>query len=182
MTGYGRESASGSVAWCVYDSKLVDEVTCYVKEWKPESASALEELATKLGIDPQGLVETVKEYNDAIDRGTPFATQGKDGRAAKGIRPPKSNWALEIDTPPYYAYTVTGGVTFTLAGLKTDVDARVLSTEDSPIPGLYAAGEIQGDIFYYNYPGGSSLIRCSVFGRAAGAGAAQLALAAKANV
>jgi tricarballylate dehydrogenase len=171
----------GSVAWCVYDSKLADEVTCYVKEWKPESAPTLEELASKLGIDPQGLMETVKEFNDAIDKDTPFATQGKDGRSAKGIRPPKSNWALEIDTPPYYAYTVTGGITFTLAGVKTDVQARVISTEDHVIPGLYAAGEIQGDIFYYNYPGGSSLIRCSVFGRAAGTGAAQHALAAKAN-
>jgi tricarballylate dehydrogenase len=169
----------GSVAWCVYDSKLADEVTCYVKEWKADKADTLEELAEKLGIDVAGVLATVEEFNAAVDRDTPFTNQGKDGRTAKGIAPPKSNWAVEIDTPPYYAYTVTGGVTFTLAGIRTDLDSRVLSTEEQVMPGLFAAGEIQGDIFYFNYPGGSSLIRCSVFGRAAGTGAAEYAKSAK---
>jgi tricarballylate dehydrogenase len=171
----------GSIAHLIYDSKLFGEVTCYVKEWEPVSAPTLEKLAEMLEVNPAGLVRTVEAFNAAIDRDTPFALQGKDGRAARGITPEKSNWALEIDTPPYYAYSVTGGVTFTLAGLKTDVHAQVISTEEHPIPGLYAAGEIQGDIFYYNYPGGSSLIRCSVFGRAAGTGAAAYARRAKAS-
>ena len=162
----------GSIAHVVFDEKLAGKVTCYVKEWLPTSAPTLEDLAGLIGVDPAGLTRTVESYNAAIDRSVAFTTQGKDGRAARGLTPPKSNWALEIDTPPYYAYTVTGGVTFTLAGLRTNIRSEVLSTEERPIPGLYAAGEIQGDFFYYNYPGGSSLIRCSVFGREAGRNAA----------
>jgi tricarballylate dehydrogenase len=162
----------GSVAFVVYDSKLVDQVTCYVKSWKPTSATTLEELAATVGIDPVGLRRTVDEYNKAIDRTVPFDPTGKDERAARGLRPPKSNWAVSIEEPPFYCYTVTGGVTFTMAGLKTDVGAQVISTEGDPIPGLYAAGEVQGDFFYYNYPGGSSLLRASVYGRAAGRNAA----------
>jgi tricarballylate dehydrogenase len=119
----------------------------------------------------------VDEFNGAIDTSVPFLLEGKDGRAAQGIEPVKSNWALEIDTPPFYAYAVTGGVTFSLAGVKTNVRSEVISTIERPIKGLYAAGEIQGDFFYYNYPGGSSLIRCSVYGRAAGTNAAAYAAA-----
>lgn len=169
----------GSIAHVVYDAKLEGRVTCYVKEWGPTSAPTLEELAEKLGVDPAGLVRTVEAYNAAVDRKTPFSAEGKDGRAATSITPPKSNWALEVDTPPYFAYTVTGGVTFTLAGLKTNLRSEVIDTEERPMPGLYAAGEIQGDFFYYNYPGGSSLIRCSVYGREAGRNAAADARAAR---
>lgn len=171
----------GSIAHLIYDSKLAGKVTCYVKEWGPVSAPTLDDLAATLGVNAGGLAKTVKAYNAAIDRSVPFSAQGKDGRSARGIEPEKSNWALEIDTPPYHAYTVTGGVTFTLAGLRTNLQAEVLSTEEHPIPGLYAAGEIQGDFFYYNYPGGSSLIRCTVFGRAAGSGAAAYVRASKAT-
>jgi tricarballylate dehydrogenase len=162
----------GSTAYLIFDEKIVDYMACYVLEWGPISAPTLRELAGQLGIDADGLEHTVATYNASIDKSKPFDSKDKDGRATHGIKPAKSNWAVEIDTAPYYAYSVTGGVTFTFAGLKTNVDAEVISTEEYPIPGLYAAGEIQGDFFYYNYPGGSSLIRCSVYGRAAGTNAA----------
>lgn len=164
-----------SIAYLIYDSKLEGKVTCYVKEWGPTQAESLEELATTLGVNADGLRKTVEKFNSAIDTSVPFSFEGKDGRTARGIQPEKSNWALEIDTPPYFAYAVTGGVTFTLAGLQTNVRAEVLSAEGRTIPGLFAAGEVQGDFFYYNYPGGSSLIRCSVYGRAAGENAAAVA-------
>jgi tricarballylate dehydrogenase len=61
-----------------------------------------------------------------------------------GIAPPKSNWALPLDAPPYVGYAVTCGITFTFGGLRVDTGARVLDTEDRPIPGLYAAGELVG--------------------------------------
>jgi tricarballylate dehydrogenase len=70
---------------------------------------------------------------------------------------------------------VTGGVTFTFGGLRTDTSSRVLDDMGDPIDGLFAAGEIQGDFFYFNYPSGSSLVRCSVYGRIAGANAASYA-------
>ena len=52
-----------------------------------------------------------------------------------------------------------------------------MSTEQRPIPGLYAAGELVGGLFYQNYPGGAGLMAGAVFGRIAGASAAAAALA-----
>jgi tricarballylate dehydrogenase len=95
-----------------------------------------------------------------------------DGKTTAGIEPPKTNWALPIDSPPYMGFAVTCGITFTFGGLKIDSVGRVLDTEDAPIPGLYAAGELVGGLFYHNYPGGSGLMAGSVFGKIAGEGAA----------
>src|SRR5690606_7978542 len=78
----------------------------------------------------------------------------------------------EIDTPPFYGYPVTCGITFTFGGLKVDEQARVVSTSGSPIPGLFAAGEIVGGLFSGNYPGGSGLTAGAVYGRIAGTAAA----------
>jgi tricarballylate dehydrogenase len=95
-----------------------------------------------------------------------------DGKHTEGIQPPKSNWAQPLDSPPYVGYAVTCGVTFTFGGLRIVPDTgQVLDTEDRPMPGLYAAGELVGGLFYYNYAGGSGLMAGSVFGRIAGAAA-----------
>jgi tricarballylate dehydrogenase len=95
-----------------------------------------------------------------------------DGKATRGLTPPKSNWALPLDAPPYLGYAVTCGITFTFGGLRVDTRARVLDTEDRVIPGLYAAGELLGGLFYHNYPGGAGLMAGAVFGRLAGESAA----------
>ena len=81
---------------------------------------------------------------------------------------PKSNWAITIEEPPFEAYAVTCGLTFTFGGVKIDTSARVIDTDGLPIPGLYAAGEMVGGIFYFNYPGGTGLTNGAVFGRIAG--------------
>lgn len=70
-----------------------------------------------------------------------------DGKATSGLSPHKSNWANPIVTLPFYGYPVTSHLTFTYGGVKTDTEAQVLSTNDVPIPGLYAAGEMTG-LFY----------------------------------
>ncbi len=90
-------------------------------------------------------------------------------------RVPKSNWANTIDEPPFEAYAVTCGITFTFGGLKIDPSARVIDAEGAPIPGLFAAGELVGGIFYFNYPGGTGLMNGAVFGRIAGASAGRRA-------
>src|SRR5207237_4493916 len=95
-----------------------------------------------------------------------------DGKRTLGIEPPKSNWAVPIDEPPYEGYAVTCGITFTFGGLRIDTQGQVLDTENRPIPGLYAAGEMVGGLFYYNYPGGSGLMARRVVGRSAGASGA----------
>jgi tricarballylate dehydrogenase len=96
----------------------------------------------------------------------------RDGRHTEGIDPPKTNWAQKLDKPPYTAYAATCGLTFTYGGLKINPSCQVLNKFDRPIPGLYAAGELTGGFFYYNYPSGSGLLRGAVTGKIAGTNAA----------
>ena len=97
----------------------------------------------------------------------------KDGKGTQGIDPPKSNWALPLDTPPFLGYPVTCGITFTFGGVRINPSGQVLDRAGRPIGRLYAAGELVGGLFYHNYPGGSGLMAGSVFGRRAGSGAAR---------
>ena len=115
----------------------------------------------------------MRAFNAAVRTAVPFDPNVKDGRGTDGIAPPKSNWANPLDTPPFEAYAVTCGITFTFGGLRIDGEARVLDTDLQPIPGLYAAGELVGGLFYFNYPGGTGLMSGAVFGRIAGASAAR---------
>jgi len=96
----------------------------------------------------------------------------KDGRCTVGIDPPKSNWAHPLDTPPFEAYAVTCGITFTFGGLRIIPDTgQVVDVNFHPIPGLYTAGEMLGGLFYFNYPAGTGLVSGAVFGRIAGTAA-----------
>ena len=120
------------------------------------------------------VIRTIDAYNTAVQPGN-FDSTKKDGKCTVGLDPAKSNWATLLDSPPYTSYPVSCGITFTYGGVQIDSDARVIDTEDNPIPGLFATGEITGDFFYHNYPGGSGLMRGAVFGRIAGTNAAELA-------
>ncbi len=100
-----------------------------------------------------------------------------DGLHTEGIDPPTSNWALPLNQQPYFGVAVTTELTFTFGGLRIDArTAQVLDTDDRPMPGLYATGELVGGLFYHNYAGGTGLMSGAVFGRAAGSTAAQAAL------
>lgn len=133
-------------------------------------ASSIPELAAACGIDADGLTQTVAEFNAAVRREVRFDPSIKDGRSAS-VSPPKSNWANPIETPPFHAYPVTCGITFTFGGLRADADGRVLDNSGATIPGLYACGEMLGGLFSGNYPGGSGLTAGLVFGRRAGSAA-----------
>jgi tricarballylate dehydrogenase len=138
-------------------------------------ANSIEALADGLGINPQALARTVAEYNAACQPGQ-YNPAILDGVATKGITPPKSNWALPIDKPPYQAFVTTTGITFTFGGLRINQQSEVQDTTERSIPGLYAAGELVGGLFYENYPGGSGLMAGAVFGRLGGQQAARYAL------
>jgi tricarballylate dehydrogenase len=135
-------------------------------------ANTVQELAENLDIDPSVLTQTIDEYNAAVQPGA-FNPKAKDGKRTRGIHPPKSNWAKKLNLPPFLGYAVTGGITFTYGGIKINAKAQVINTEDKVIPGLYAAGELVGGLFYHNYPGGTCLMAGAVFGRLAGADAAK---------
>lgn len=168
---YGKAviAQPGSIAYCLFDAKVAEQelVYCLHREFEPVHASSIARLAQALGIPGDRLQATVDAYNGSVQPGE-FDPERRDGKRTQGIVPPKSNWALALDTAPFFAYPVTGGITFTLGGLKVDDRARVIDTEDRAIPGLYAAGELIGGLFYDNYPGGASLLRSLVFGRLAG--------------
>jgi tricarballylate dehydrogenase len=141
----------------------------------PLEANSIEELARLMDAPVESLVQTIRGYNAAVDRETSFDPDRKDGKAAAGVVPPKSNWALPIEEPPYMAFAVTGGITFTFGGLKTDTLARVIDTRDEIMIGLYAAGETQGEFYYNNYPGATSVLRGCVFGQIAARDASRVA-------
>ena len=176
---YGKEilAQPQRVAFQLFDQKtkhlLRDEY--FIPQASVVEANTIDALADGLGIDVDALVGTVSEYNAAVQPGE-YNPTALDGKHTEGITPPKSNWALELDEPPYMGYAVTCGLTFTFGGLKINARAQVIDTEDAPIPGLYAAGELTGGLFYNNYPGGSGLMAGAVFGRIAGAQAAGYAV------
>jgi tricarballylate dehydrogenase len=136
--------------------------------------NTLEELAQKMeGVNAEGFLKTIREYNAAIKKDVPFNHAVKDGKGTVGIDPPKSNWANPLDTPPYEAYAVTCGITFTFGGLRTVPETgQVVDVDFHPIPGLYTAGEMLGGLFYFNYPAGTGLVSGAVFGKIAGENAA----------
>ena len=145
-----------------------------IREVTRAEAGTIEELAAKLEIDPAGLARTVAAYNAAVEPG-PFNPAVLDGKRTRGLTPPKSNWALPLAEPPFVGFAVTCGITFTFGGLRVTQEAQVLDTADRPMPGLYAAGELVGGLFYQNYPGGAGLMAGSVFGKLAGEHAASYA-------
>ena len=175
---YGRVilGQPGQFAWQLFDAKvkaqLRDEYR--IRQVTKHSAGTLEELCAKLeDTDGKAALEELRAYNAAVRTDIPFDPNVKDGRGTQGLAIPKSNWANTLDTPPFEAYAVTCGITFTFGGLRINTDAQVLDTDGAPIPGLYAAGELVGGIFWFNYPGGTGLTNGAVFGRIAGTSAAR---------
>lgn len=166
----------GQFAWQIFDAKVADKLRAEyrIRRISKVSSDTLEGLAAKLeGVNAAKALQTLNAWNAAVMTEVPFDPNVKDGRGTRGLAVPKSNWANRLDTPPFDAYAVTCGVTFTFGGLAIDQNAQVLATNGEVIPGLYAAGEMVGGLFYFNYPGGSGLMSGAVFGKIAGAAAAR---------
>jgi tricarballylate dehydrogenase len=162
----------GGTAFQLFDAAGARLLKAYAYRYaRPVRAETIRALAQGTGLDPDGLERTVGAYNDAARTDAPFDPTRPDGLATRGIDPPKSNWALPLREPPFSAYAVTGGLTFTLGGLRIDDRARVLDEAGAPLDGLYASGDAVG-LFHGGYPSGAGQTRNVVFGRLAGAGAA----------
>jgi tricarballylate dehydrogenase len=175
---YGREvmKQPKRAAVQVFDAKTVGMVRdeYRIKQVTKFTSDSLEGLAEGLGIDKDEFVKTVKEFNAACQPGK-YNPAILDGVKTQGISPPKSNWALPIDEAPFTGWVVTCGITFTFGGLKINEEGNVLDTTERTIPGLFAAGELVGGIFYGNYLGGAGLMSGAVFGRLSGGSAASFA-------
>jgi tricarballylate dehydrogenase len=178
---YGRIilGQPGQFAWQIFDAKVKGQLRdeYRIKQVTKATANTLEELVKKLDdVNADAALKEIKAYNAAVKTDIPFNPNIKDGRRTEGLAINKSNWANTLDTPPFEAYAVTCGITFSFGGLRINTDAQVISTDGEPIPGLYAAGELVGGIFYFNYPGGTGLTNGAVFGKIAGASAAKQAV------
>jgi tricarballylate dehydrogenase len=164
----------GAKAYQLFDSKVVHLLEPRYSTSKPITSDTLEGLIDQLDIDDkEQALKTVLEYNaHARDAADGFDPTRKDGLRSRGLTLDKSNWAVRLDRPPYYAYSATGGITFTFGGLKTTEHAQVVGTDWRPIKGLYCCGEMVGGLFYDNYPAGTGLVSGATFGRIAGRSAA----------
>jgi tricarballylate dehydrogenase len=172
--GFARDihfSRPGSIAYAILDSRLF-EITDYQRAVRsdvpPFQSDSIEGLAVQIGISADALRQTVDAFNAAAngDASRFDATRCDGLAAASSLVPPKSNWARPLNQPPFLAYPLVGAIAYTFGGLSTNTRAEVLS-EQGPIPGLYAAGEITGN-FYSTAPNAVSMLRALVFGSIAG--------------
>jgi tricarballylate dehydrogenase len=163
-----------SLVYQIFDAKTVHLLEPRYSTSEPFRSDTLVGLVKQLQVDQKQAMKTLDEYNAAAQRGAgPYNPAILDGIHTEGIEPAKTNWALKLDQPPFIAYPVTGGITFTFGGLKIAGDAQVVATDWKPIPGLYTCGEMVGGLFHYNYALGTGLISGAVFGRIAGRSAAK---------
>ncbi len=161
----------GGYAYQIFDSKVAGFLEPRYKTSRPVHADSLGGLVAQLDVDHEACSKTIAAYNSASRTGS-FDPVKLDGLRTRGLAIDKSNWAQPLDTPPYRAYPVTGGITFTFGGLRINERAQVIDVANNVIPGLYGCGEMVGGLFHSNYPGGTGLVSGAVFGRIAGAEAA----------
>lgn len=159
------------IAYCIVDSKTIEGFLPPL--FDPYQADSIKEIAGIIGVVPQALLETVTEYNRGTFGNAITDMQRLDGVGTRGVMPAKSNWALPIDAPPYYALPLRPGITFTYMGVTIDDRSRVVDRHCRPFRNVYAAGEIMsGNILTKGYLAGIGMTIGSTFGKLAGKEAA----------
>jgi tricarballylate dehydrogenase len=140
--------------------------------YPPLVADSIDGLARKLSLDVDALNRTINQFNAAVRPGT-FDPASLDNCGTEGLTPPKSHWARRLETPPFYAYPVRPGITFTYLGVRVDREARMILKDGTASPNMFAAGEIMaGNVLGQGYAAGIGMTIGGVFGRLAGRGAA----------
>lgn len=163
---------SNQIAYSIIDSKAIGAFM--PSAFAPIVADTLAELASKLGLQPARLVQTVQEFNHAVKPGA-FNPGELDECRTEGLVPPKSHWAVGISQAPFYAYPLRAGITFTYLGIRIDGRARVQMNNGYCISNMFAAGEmVAGNILRRGYLAGFGLTMGAVLGRLAGEEAANV--------
>jgi len=159
------------IAYVIFDSSVVTSFMPTL--FPPIAGDTVAELASKLELDPAPLEKTVADFNAAVRPGT-FDHTILDDCRTEGLSPPKTHWARKIERPPYLAYPVRPGITFTYLGTRVNKEARMLMQDGRPSANMFAAGEIMaGNVLGKGYAGGIGMTIGSVFGRVAGREAAK---------
>ena len=162
------------IAYSIVDAKAIDLFMPSV--FPPVKAHSINEMAAKLDLDPSVLEKTVSTFNSSIRPGS-FDPMDLDNCRTEGLKPPKSNWARPVDTPPYYGYPLRPGITFTYLGVSVNERAQVIMHDDRAAENVFAAGEIMsGNVLGQGYLAGFGMTIGTVFGRLAGKEAARYAI------
>jgi tricarballylate dehydrogenase len=158
------------IAWSIVDAKALPLFMPSL--FPPVQSETVEGLAEALGLDPARLGRTVADFNAACTGGS-FDTTVHDGCGTKGLAIPKTNWARPLDAPPFYAWPMRPGITFTYLGVGVGEDAKVRMADGRPTPNIWAAGEVMaGNVLGQGYLAGTGMTIGAVFGRRAGESAA----------
>ncbi|MBZ8131961.1 FAD-dependent tricarballylate dehydrogenase TcuA [Afifella sp. IM 167] len=159
------------IAYAIIDSRSIDRFMPSI--FPPIEAGSLEELAAKLQLDAARLRATIETFNGAVKPGS-FDPAALDDCRTEGLSPEKTHWARTISEPPYYAYPLRPGITFTYLGVRVDRNARMIMEGSAPSPNMFAAGEIMaGNVLGKGYLAGIGMTIGAVFGRVAGREAGQ---------
>ena len=162
------------IAFVLIDAKAMGSFVPPV--YPPVQAPSVRELALALNLDPAALEQTVAAFNRSVRPGT-FNHAVLDDCATVNLTPPKSHWARPLDTPPFFAYPLRPGITFTYLAVRVNDRAQVIMQDDKPAANIFAAGEIMaGNILGEGYLAGIGMTIGTVFGRIAGREAARHAL------
>lgn len=165
----------GQIAYSLLDSK--SDGLFMPSVYPAYSAPTWEELAEQLGLPAEKVRKTVEAYNQSVPQTGTFDPSRLDGLATSGLEPPKTNWARALDIPPYRAYPLRPGITFTYLGVEVTEGAQIVRDDGQVFPHLFAAGELMaGNILSQGYLAGFGLTIGAVFGRIAGKEAAGHAL------
>jgi tricarballylate dehydrogenase len=172
---WGRLVAAqpGQIAYIIFDASVRNSFMPTL--FPPIEGGSIAELAGKLELDPAALEKTIADFNAAVRPGT-FDHTILDNCRTEGMTPPKTHWARKIETPPYLAYPVRPGITFTYLGTRVNRETRMLMADGKPSANMFAAGEIMaGNVLGKGYAAGIGMTIGSVFGRIAGREAAKSA-------
>lgn len=162
------------IAFSIFDAKSIGLFVPPL--YPPLEARTIRELAGTVGLDADKLERTVGEFNRAVRPGR-FDLATLDDCQTIDLEIPKSHWARPLDTPPFYAYPVRPGITFTYLGVEVDERARVVFESEGAAENVFAAGEIMaGNVLGKGYLAGIGMTIGTVFGRIAGEEAARYAL------
>jgi tricarballylate dehydrogenase len=161
----------GQIAYLIMDAKGLDRAL--PTALPPIRAHSIPALAAALGLDPPALETTIRDFNAATG-----ATEDRPmtERCTTGVTPPKSRGAVALAVPPFAAYPLRPGVTFTHFGVAVDEHMRVLRKDGRPASNVFAAGMIMAaNVLGDGYLAGLGVALSTVFGRLAGEEAARQA-------
>jgi fumarate reductase flavoprotein subunit len=163
-----RAGGGKKVTFALFNEAMIsamgtnDEVVAGLKAGRFTRGETLMDLARFLEIPPENLEKTVSDHNRCIREGID-PVWGKKGLGGM----------IPLENGPFYALSQWPAVHGTLGGLRINARAQVLDIRGNPIPRLYAAGEVTGGIHGSKRLPGNSIPACIVFGRIAGANAAE---------